>query len=105
MKDKMQDEMKEKIARLEKINNVRKWMKEFSPDEWQIDCIDPKLTFDWLINHIHQNEKWYPKIDMDTAPRETILTEAMRRMIVRIYKSGYCRWAVEEMIHDLTDWR
>lgn len=101
----MTDEIQDKIARLEKINNVRKWMKEFSPDEWQIDRIDPKLTFDWLINHIHQIEKWDSKIDMDTAPRETILTEAMRRMIVRIYRSGYCRWAVEEIIRSMTDWR
>ena len=101
----MTDEIQDKIARLEKINNVRKWMKEFSPDEWQIDCIDPKLTFNWLINHIHQIEKWKSKIDMDTAPRETILIEDMRRMIVRIYKSGYCRWAVEETIRSMTDWR
>ena len=90
---------------LEDIGNVREWMRAYSPTEWQTDGIAADLTFDWLIDHIHRPEMWNPKINMDTAPRETILTEAIRRLLGRIAKAGYARWAVEEMLRKMTDWR
>lgn len=96
---------KEKIQSLEKINNVREWMKEYSPEEWQTDGIDKDLTFDWLIDNIGKPEEWNPKIDMDTAPRETILAEAIRRMLVRIRKSGWAKWAVAEELAKMEDWK
>jgi hypothetical protein len=96
---------REKIQQLEKINNVREWMMEYSPEEWQTDGIDKDLTFDWLIGHIHQPEEWNPKIDMDTAPRETILDEAVRRMLLRIRKSGWAKWAVAEELAKMEDWK
>lgn len=97
--------MKKDNAMLEGIANVREWMRNYSPEEWQTDRIDPDLTFDWLIDNIGNPDQWNPKIDLDTAPRETILTEAIRRLLVRLSKSGYCRWAVEEMIASMTDWK
>ena len=94
-----------RIKELEGINNVREWMRKYSPEEWQIDGIDKDLTFDWLIDHIGQPDKWDPMIDMDTAPRETIVGEAIRRSLVRISKSGFCKCAVKEMIEQFEDWK
>ena len=94
-----------KPEELEGIDNVRQWMREYSPTEWQTPCIDATLTFTWLMNHLHEPEKWGPRIDIDTAPRETILSEAIRRLLVRVRKSGYCRWAVEKMLGKMADWQ
>lgn len=95
----------EKKKALEGINNVREWMMAYSPEEWQIDGIDGDLTFGWLIGHIHQPEEWNPKIDMDTAPRETILEEALRRMLLRIRKSGWVKQAVVSALNKMEDWK
>lgn len=96
---------REKIQSLEKINNVREWMMEYSPEEWQIDGIDGDLTFDWLIANLGNPDDWNPKIDMDTAPRETILDEAVRRMLLRIRKAGWAKWAVAEELAKMEDWK
>ena len=34
-----------KPEELEGIDNVRQWMREYSPTEWQTPCIDATLTF------------------------------------------------------------
>lgn len=101
----LKNEMHRKRKELECINNVREWMRKYSPEEWQIDGIDKDLTFDWLIDHIHEPNLCDLMIDMDTAPRESILSEAIRRAISRISKSGFCKWAVKEMLEQFEDWK
>lgn len=90
------------LKELEGIDNVRQWMLACCPTEWQTPRIPHSLTFTWLMNHIHETGKWGPKLDLDTAPREAILTEAVRRLLVRILASGYCRWAVAEMLNAIS---
>lgn len=97
-------EIYKRLKELEGINNVREWMRRYSPEEWQIEGIDKDLTFDFLIDHIHEPNIWGPMIDMDTAPRETIVGEAIRRAVARISKSGFCKWAVKEMIDETEKW-
>ena len=95
----------DRIKRLEGLESVREWMRAFSPTEWQTDRIDGTLTFTWLMDHLGEPDKWNPRFDIDTAPREAILTEAVRRLLVRISKSGYCRWAVEAELRKMADWQ
>ena len=99
----MEESLKKRIDELAGIENVREWMKAYSPEEWQIDGIAEDLTFDWLINHIHEPWEWDSKIDMDTAPREAILSEAIRRILVRIATAGFNLQAVKGILDEMTD--
>lgn len=94
-----------KPEELEGIDNVRQWMREYSPTEWQTPCIDATLTFTWLMNHLGEPRKWWPRMDLDTAPRETILHEAARRMLLKMKNAGFFRSAIENMIGEMTDWQ
>ena len=92
------------LKELDGIDNVRQWMRAYVPTEWQTPCIPRSLTFTWLMNHIHEQEKWWAKLDLDTAPRNLIVNEAIRRLLVRISKSGLFRRAFEKMLKEMTDW-
>lgn len=86
------------------IDNAREWMKAKYPAEWQTDRIPANLTFTWMAANIGSPDLWDPQLELDTAPRETILAETARRIIRSLRGAGFVRRAIEDIVAETPDW-
>ncbi len=77
-----------------KIDNVVGWMKAVSPSEWQIERIDPELTFSWLMDNLAHIGDCDARLGtLDSAVRESILMEAVARLFdTLVNDSGFVKF-------------
>ena len=99
----------DKASLHEDVDNVREWVRAMEPAEYQIPKIDPSLTFGWFLDHALQGEEWDKALrNLDTALRESVTTEAIRRFLKQMsldwnYSMAWIKRIVESLTEEWLD--
>ena len=87
------------------IDNVQEWYRATRPTEYQINDIDPTLTFSWLgenfCNRSECSERLY---GLDTMVRENIYHEALVRKLRALKAEGKTQRDIAEFVQKMVNY-